>query len=106
MVCHGWGSSVLWTGSGTQWQREPRRRTEYPGEARHHCWGAQEQERQTAIGISLYTPWLSEGRTPLAQATDGKKPLAWAMRDWVLLLWAMGDWVLLLWAIGGWASLV
>ena len=46
MVCHG-------LGSGMPQPREPRRRSGPAREARHHCWGGQEEEGQTAIGISF-----------------------------------------------------
>ena len=33
--------------------REPGRRSRLAGERRHHCWGGQEEEGWTAIGISF-----------------------------------------------------
>ena len=59
---------------------------------RCHWWGGQEEEGQTAIGISLYTCThrLSEGWSPLVQDTGGEKPLAQGMGDRALLVQAMG----------------
>ena len=44
-------SSVLWAG---EWE-EIREKSEPTGEARHHCWGGENEEGKTAIGISLHT---------------------------------------------------
>ena len=81
-VCYGLGSE-------TPRQVEPGRRSGPTGEGRCHCWGGQEKEGQTAIGLSLllnmhvHACRLSEGGEALVQAmgalvqlTDSKKPLA------------------------------
>ena len=51
----------------------------------------------TAIGISLCTHGLSEGRVPLVQVPGGKKPLYWATGGRVLLVQATGGQALLGW---------
>ena len=81
MVCQG-------LESGTPQPREPGRRSGLTGEARRHCWGGREEEGQTAMGISLHTHGLSEGREPLAQAMGGERPLAQAMGGQAPLVWA------------------
>ena len=40
-------------GSGTPQLREARKRSGHIGEARCHCWGGQEEEGRTIIGISF-----------------------------------------------------
>ena len=44
-------------GSGMSLHRE----TGPEGEARHHCWGGQEEESWITVGISLHMHRLSEG---------------------------------------------
>ena len=39
----------------------------------------------------MHTPGLSEGGTPLAQATGGEKALAQAIGNWAPLVWAKGS---------------
>ena len=86
MVHHG-------LGSGIPQLRETGRRSGPTGEARCHCWGGQEDEGCTAIGISFFgrVHRLSEGRAPLAQAMGGERPLAWAVGDQAPLGWAKGS---------------
>ena len=43
----------LGLGSRTTPLRETRKRPGPIGEIRHHCWGGQEEEGQTPIGISF-----------------------------------------------------
>ena len=49
----GLGSSVPQTEEQKLQLREPRRRSGPTGEARHHCWGGQEEEGWTTIRISF-----------------------------------------------------
>ena len=73
------------------------------GEARHHYWGREGKEPQTAIGISLNTCGVSEGGVPLAQAKVGENPLAQATGDRASLVQSTGGWAPLVWvrAMGG-----
>ena len=95
MVCYRLGSGMLW-------QREPQGRSEPVGEARCLCWGGQEQERQTAIGISLKTHGF-RGWVPLVQALGGQKTLAQAQEPGSFLcrLKVAGDLLYGLRAVGG-----
>ena len=72
--------------------REPGRRSRLAGERRHHCWGGQEEEGWTAIGISFSehgqtlrkwgyrqqgTSHTGYGQqAPLPRATGGSAPCA------------------------------
>ena len=87
----GWGPNA--TGEGTQEEVWACRRSKVPLLGRVRGGG------QTAIGISLHTCGLSEGRAPLAQAMGGERPLAWATGDWALLQ-AMYGWTPLMQAKG------
>ena len=73
-------------GSGRPQPREPGRRPGPTGEPRCCCWGGREKEGRPAIGISLHMCGLSEGKAPLAWATDGERPLAWATGDQMPLI--------------------
>ena len=70
LVCHGLGSRVPQS-------RDDERRPGPTEEVRGHCWGRQEEEGWTAIGISFSAHCgLSGSREPLAWATGGGgKPL-------------------------------
>ena len=86
--------------SGMPWQRELGRGSGPTGEARRHCWGGQEQEGWTAIGISLRRHFqLSEGSMPLVRATGVEKPLG-AKGDREILVQARGVQAPLVWAKG------
>ena len=61
-----------------------------PIEARHHCWGGQEEEGQTAIGIYF----LAHVQTLRGQAASGAGTTYldyWAKGDWAPLVWAKGS---------------
>lgn len=66
--------------------RELGRRSGPAGEASRHCWGRQEEEGGTAIGLSFLAHGLSEGRAPLAQAMGGEAPFVRAMEGWAPLV--------------------
>ena len=80
-------------GSGTPQQREPGRRSGTAGEARYHCWG---WVRGGGVDCHRNLPAqvhsLTEGRSPLVQATGVKRPLAQATGDRALLVQATGGW--------------
>ena len=79
-------------GSGVPQPREPRRRSEPAEKARCHCWGAQEEERQTATRISSSTHMRTLGGQGYGwQGTSCVgygAPIVSAKRDGVLLVWS------------------
>ena len=80
-------------------QREPGRRSGPTGETRCHCWGGQEEEGRTTIGIScIQVHIVSEDGAPLMQAKGGKKPLLRLRETRHLLcrLMAVGGYMVLL----------
>ena len=79
------------------------RRSGPAGEARHHCWGGQEEEEGTAIVISFPVhSWTVRGRGASVQASGDERPHDRAKQDQVPLEWAMGGWAPLVWAKGCW----
>ena len=97
------GGEVVFYGrvSGMPLQRELGRGPGPTGEARRHCWGGQEQEGWTAIGISLRRHFqLSEGSMPLVRDTGVEKPLVGAKADREILVQATGVQTSLVWAKG------